>query len=128
MTRKGGGHNLIGLLMDKSDYTDRFGAPFPCPNRLTIYDKSIADGATGVIRGKVESIHRARINNWDALKAAEIEARSFIINIFDEVWYSELCESINFYAQVTTMQMIEPLQVICFGNHSIDILDLQDKM
>ena len=27
--KDGGKHNLIGLIMDKADYTERFGAPFP---------------------------------------------------------------------------------------------------
>ena len=60
--------------MEKSDYTNCFGAPFPCPNHLEIYDKynkSIAKGAAGVIRAKAKAIHRARITEWDALKAAE---------------------------------------------------------
>ena len=31
--KEGGKYNLIGLIMDKSDYTENFGAPFPIPNR-----------------------------------------------------------------------------------------------
>ena len=27
-----GKHNFIGLIMDKDDYIDRFGVPFPRPN------------------------------------------------------------------------------------------------
>ena len=50
--KEGGKHNLIGLIMDKADYTNCFGAPFPRPNCTTIYDESIANGATGVIRAK----------------------------------------------------------------------------
>ena len=54
-------YNLVGLIMDKANYTKRFSAPFPCPNQLAIYDELIAYGATGVICAKAESIHRACI-------------------------------------------------------------------
>ena len=37
--KEGGKHNIIGLIMDKADYTERFGAPFPRPNRPAIYDE-----------------------------------------------------------------------------------------
>ena len=56
--------------MDKVNYTERFGALFPRPNRPAIYDKSITDGATGVIRAKSEAIHFACITNRDAVEAA----------------------------------------------------------
>ena len=68
--KEGGKHNLIGLIMDKYKYTKRFGAPFPRPKRLAIYGELIADGATGVICAKSESIHSAQITDWDAFEAA----------------------------------------------------------
>ena len=117
--KEGGEYNLVGLVMDKSDYTERFGAPFPRPNRLVIYDKSIVYGATGVVSAEAENIHRARITDWDAFEAAEREARIFIINTFDEAWYSDLFEPVTFYARVTTRYMLEHLQCICVGNHAI---------
>ena len=55
--------------MDKADYTKRFVAPFPHTKRLAIYDELIADGATGVICVKSESIHCAHITDWDVLEA-----------------------------------------------------------
>ena len=70
--------------MDKADYTERFGAPFPRLNLPAIYDKYIADGATGVVRAKAKAIHRTCITDRDAFKAAEREAQSFIIGAFDE--------------------------------------------
>ena len=64
--KEGGKHNLIGIIMYKANYTERFGAPFPRPNRPAIYDESIANGATGVIRAKAKDIHRACITDWYA--------------------------------------------------------------
>ena len=71
---EGGKHNIIGLIMDKADYINRLGAPFPRPNRPVIYDKSISDGMTGVIGVKAKPIYRARITDWDAFEAVEREA------------------------------------------------------
>ena len=34
--KEGGKQNLIFLIMNKADYTKRFGAPFPRPKRLAI--------------------------------------------------------------------------------------------
>ena len=58
-----GKHNLVGLIMDKANYTKRFGATFPCPNGLAIYDESIADGVTSVICAKAEATHCSLIIN-----------------------------------------------------------------
>ena len=74
--KEGGKHNLAGLIMDKANYTDRFGAPFPRPKHSARYDELIADGATGVIRAKSEAIHCVRITEWDAFEAVEREAQS----------------------------------------------------
>ena len=64
-----GKHNLIGLIMNKADYANCFGAPFPLPNHPTIYNKSTANGATGVISAKSEAVHCARITDWDEFEA-----------------------------------------------------------
>ena len=63
--KEGGKENLIRLIMDKTDYSERFGAPLPRPKLPAIYDESIANGATGVIRAKAEAIHCTRITDWD---------------------------------------------------------------
>ena len=58
--------------MDKADYTEKFGAPFPHLKRPAIYEESIANGTIGVIRAKAEAINCARITDWDASEAAEM--------------------------------------------------------
>ena len=68
--KEGGKHSLIGLIMDKVNYTKRFGTPFPRLNRPAIHNESISEGATGVIRAKSEAIHSAQITDWDAFEAA----------------------------------------------------------
>ena len=114
--------------MDKSDYTKRYGTPFPRPKRPAIYDKSIADAATVVISSKAKAIHCDRITDRDSFGAADREAQSFLIDAFDKAWNSKLCKPVTFYAQVTTRHVLELIQGICVGNRAIDILDLQYKM
>ena len=126
--KEGGIHNLIGLIMNKANYTNRFDAPFPRPKRPAIYDESIENGATGVIHANSKAIHRGRITDWDAFEAAEREAKIFLIDEFDKAWYHNLCKTFTFNAQVKTRKMLEHLQGICVSNHAIYILDLQDKM
>ena len=84
--------------MDKSDYSAQFVSLLPHPTHPSIYEKSIADIVTGAIRAKSKAIHSVCITNWDADKAAERESRSFLIDVFDEAWYSKLCEPVTFYA------------------------------
>ena len=44
-----GKHNLIVLIMDNANYTERFGVPFSHPKRPAIYNKSTADSVTVMI-------------------------------------------------------------------------------
>ena len=68
--KEGGKHSLIGLIMDKADYSVRFVRPFPRPKRPAICNKYIVNSATGVIHSKSKAIHRACINDSDAYEEA----------------------------------------------------------
>ena len=76
---EGGKQNLISLIMDKANYTKKYGAPFPRLNCPVIYNKSISDSTTGVIHSKAKAIHHTHITDWDAFEAVEREAQSLII-------------------------------------------------
>ena len=65
---EGGKHNLIVLIMDKANYANILGAPFPHPNRPARYSESIANGATSVIYAKSKAIHCDRITDWGAFE------------------------------------------------------------
>ena len=68
--KEGGKHSLIGLIMDKADYSVRFVRPFPRPKRPAICNKYIVNSATGVIHSKSKAIHRACVNDSDAYEEA----------------------------------------------------------
>jgi hypothetical protein len=61
----GGVHSLIGLLTETTRYAaDHGGNAFVIPIRLPLYDGSIADDATTVIRVRSEAAHKARLDDY----------------------------------------------------------------
>jgi hypothetical protein len=65
----GGTHSLVGILTDAMRYaTDHGGATFVCPLRLPLYDATIADNATTVIRVCAESAHQAKLDDYASLR------------------------------------------------------------
>ena len=60
---------------------------------------------------------------------AEREANRFIVRVVADVWISPLSKgSPTFYAKRITKELLDQLQVVCTGNHAIDLLALQDKI
>ena len=60
---------------------------------------------------------------------AKSEAKRFIVHMFADIWISPLSKGRpTFYANRTTKELLEQLQVVCTGHHAIDSLSLQDEM
>ncbi len=82
----GGTHSLVGILTDATRYAaDHGGATFVRPLRLPLYDVTIADDATTVVRVCAESVHQAKLNNYASFEAAERGAAKFLRKVVDEV-------------------------------------------
>ena len=122
-----GKHNLIGLIMAEAPYIARFGEKFPRPKKVKAYG-DIDVKLVGVPRAKAEALHEAKISDFAIFDAAERETRNFLLDTFDDAWYSELKKPITFYAEVRAKSVLNALQSVCLGGHEIDILDLQDRM
>ena len=61
----GGLHSLTGLITKTTTYTAEHGnVPFVRPTRLPLYDANIPDNATTVVRVKLETAHKALVNNY----------------------------------------------------------------
>jgi hypothetical protein len=74
----GGTHSLVGILTDATRYAaDHGSATFVRPLRLPLYNASIADNATTVIRICVESAQQAKLNDYACFEAAERGAAKF---------------------------------------------------
>ena len=60
---------------------------------------------------------------------AEIKDNRFIVRFVADVWISPLSKGGHtFYAKQKTKELLDQLQVVCTGHHSIYLLALQDKM
>ena len=94
----GGVHSLTAILADPVKYAaDHGGAPFRCPVRLPLYDASIADNATTVVRVRVEAAHKAHLDDYASYEAAEWGAAKFLRETADEVWFNDLKDADTFY-------------------------------
>ena len=94
----GGVHFLVGILTDLTRYSDDHGGvPFVIPTCLPLYDSSIADDATMVIRIRSEAAHKARLDDYASYKAAERGTAKFLRESVEEVWYNDLKDADTFY-------------------------------
>ena len=60
---------------------------------------------------------------------AKSEANRFIVRIVADVWISPLSNgSPTFDTKRMTKELLDQLQVLCTGHHTIDLLALQDEM
>jgi hypothetical protein len=68
----GGVHSLMAILMDPTRYAaNHGGTTFIRPIRLPLYDGSITNNATTVIRIRAESAHQACLDNYASYEAAK---------------------------------------------------------
>ena len=60
---------------------------------------------------------------------AKNEANRFIVIVVADVWISTLSKgSPTFYTKRISKELLDQLQVVCMGHHTIDFLALQEKM
>ena len=83
----GRAHLLTAILVDPAKYaTDHGGAPFHHPIHLPLYDASIADDATTVVRIRAKASHKARLNDYASYEVAERGTAKFLCKTIDKVW------------------------------------------
>jgi hypothetical protein len=125
----GGTHSLVGILAEATRYAaNHGGATFVHPFCLPLYDGTIADGATTVVRVRAESAHQAKLDNYASFKAAECGAAKFLCKVVGEVWYNNLKDANTFYTKVTAREIIAFLDANSRGLHAIDMISLCTNM
>ncbi len=121
----GGTHSLTAILVDAARYaTDHGGNAFKRPDRLPLYDSSIADDATTVVRVCAESAHKFRLDNYTMYKAAEHGAAKFLRETVNEVWYNDLKDADTFYTKVMALKIMTFLDTNSGGLHAINMISL----
>ena len=122
----GGRHNLMELIDDDDAYATEYGESFPWPSRPGICASDIdATKDASLDSRKKEVIHTARIADWEIYDMAESKANCFIFRVVADVWISPISKgSPTFYMKRTTKELLDQLQVVCSGHHTIDFLAL----
>jgi hypothetical protein len=124
----GGVHSLTGLLTDPARYAANHGATFVRPTCLRLYDGSIANIATTVIRIHTELAHKARLNDFASYEAAECGAAKFLRDSVNKVCYNNLKDANTFYTKVLALEIMTFLDVNSSGLHAIDMISLHTNM
>jgi hypothetical protein len=125
----GGIHSLEAILTDTVTYvTNHGGNAFKRPVWLPLYDDSITDNATTVIRAQAEAAHKAPLNNYASYKRAEHGASKFLRETIDEVWFKDLKDANTFYTKMSALEIISFLDANSGGLHAIDMISLHTNM
>jgi hypothetical protein len=125
----GGIHSLTAILMDTVMYAaDHGGNAFKRPVRLPLYDGSIANDATTVIRVQAEVAHKACLDDYASYEAAERGASKFLQETVNEVWFKDLKDANTFYTKVSALEIISFLDANSGGLHAIDMISFHTNM
>ena len=75
----GGVHSLTGLITEATTYAAEHGnVAFVRPTRLPLYDPNIPDNATTVVQVKLETAHKALVDDYASFEAAERGVARFL--------------------------------------------------
>jgi hypothetical protein len=126
----GGVHSLMTILMDAARYTtDHGGRAFKRPDRLPLYDSSIAYDATTVVHVRAESAHMSHLNDYARYEAAKCGATKFLCETVDKVWYNDLKDTVTFvYTKMMALKIMTFLDANSGGLHAIDMISLHMNM
>jgi hypothetical protein len=125
----GGVHSLTALITDAMRYAAKHGGnSFNRPIRLPLYDTSIKDDATTVVRVRAEAAHKARLDDYASFEAAKCGAAKFLREVVDKVWYNDLKDANTFFTKVTALEIISLLDVNSGGLHAVGMISLRTNM
>ena len=125
----GGVHSLVGILTEPARYAaDHGGASFVIPTRLPLYDSTIADDATTVVRVRAEAAHKARLDDFASYEAAKRGAAKFLRDSVEEVWFNDLKDADTFYTKVSALEIMAFLDANSGGLHAVDMISLRTNM
>ena len=102
----------MGLIVEDAAYATEYGELFPRPDCPGIYATDIYKTKDASINiRKKDAVHKESISDWEIYDVAESEANNFIFPVV---------------AKRENKELLDQLQVVCTGHHSINLLALQD--
>jgi hypothetical protein len=124
-----GVHSLTAILMEAGKYKAYHGNhTFMRPSRLPLYDPTIDNNATTVVRIRAKAAHKSRLANYATYEAAKRGVVKFLPDIIDEVWYKVLKDAKTFYTKVTALEIMDLLDTNSGGLHAVDMILLCTNM
>jgi hypothetical protein len=123
-----GVHSLMVILTKAVKYKANHGAKFVCPGCLPLYDKTITDNVTTVVRVCAEATHKSQLDDYPSCKAAKQGMSKFLRNIIDKIWYNDLKNTDTFYTKVTAIDIMALLDTNSGGLHALDMILLCTDM
>ena len=125
----GGTHSLVAILTKAAKYKTGHGnKKFVCPKRLPLYDDTIADNATTVVRVCAEAAHKSHLDNFASYKAAKRGIAKFLRNVVDEIWYNDIKDADLFATKVTATDIMALLDANSGGLHAVNMITLHTNM
>jgi hypothetical protein len=121
-------HSLTAILTKAVKYKADHGAKFVRPACLPLYNKTIADNATTVVRVSAEAAHKSRLDDYASYKVAKQGVSKFFCNIVNEIWYNDLKNTGTFYTKVTAINIMTLLDANSRGLQALDMILLCTDM
>jgi hypothetical protein len=124
-----GVHSLTALLTDDTKYaTKHSGMTFVRLEHLPLYDDTIADNASTVVRVHTEAAHKSCLEDYASYNTVKHGCAKFLRNVVDEVWYNNLKDANTFYTKVSTLEIMAFLDLNSGGLHAVDMISLRTNM
>jgi hypothetical protein len=124
-----GVHSLTAILMEAGKYEAYHGNhTFMRPSHLPLYDPTIDNNATTVVRIRAEAAHKSRLADYTAYEAAKRGVAKFLCDVINEVWYKDLKDAKIFYTKVTVLEIMALLDANSRGLHAVDMILLCTNM
>jgi hypothetical protein len=125
----GGIHSLVAILTEATKYeADHGNKKFVRPQRLPLYDDTITDNATTVVRVRLEAAHKSHLNDYASYEAAKCGVAKFLRDVVNEIWYNDLEDADLFYTKVTAIDIMALLDANSGGLHSVNMITLRTNM
>jgi hypothetical protein len=117
----GGIHSLVAILTEATkNEADHGNKKFVCPQHLPLYDDTIADDATTVVRVCSEAAQKSRLDEYANYEAAERGVTKFLRNVVSKIWYKDLEDADLFYTKVTAIDIMALLRRHDYPPHEYD--------
>ncbi len=119
----------MAILTEATKYkADHGNKKFVRPQRLPLYNNTITNDATTVVRVRSEASHKSRLDDYASYEAAKRGVAKFLRDVVDKIWYNNLEDADLFYTKVTAIDIRALLDANSGGLHAVDMITLHTNM